>query len=260
MEEILGDDGQTVSSLVVRFTLPEHVKNADDGIQLLFEPDAAYTGGALAVKSADANGELQQRCRVILPITVDQDGTQAKFRKKMPVKRDPSVTITTKSPSSAGCAPGGLGAMGATAPDRDTECLCVPSPTPPDDTSTKVPPSLPRAHGTQLGEAGDPSESEPIYAGLDSSALRMDRSPPPASHDTGRPKSQASGPTDQLDKWEQSECCPHMGDREFVTAQGAATGSAISGTDMCPDLALCKPKTPPARRMNLQSPPTIART
>jgi len=76
--------------------LPERVKNAV-GLQLLFEPDAAHTGGALAVK-----GELQQRCRVGLPITVDQDGTQAKFRRKMrtllvtmPVKRDPSVTITS---------------------------------------------------------------------------------------------------------------------------------------------------------------------
>ena len=41
-----------------------------------------------------------------------------------------------------------------------------------------------------------------------------------------------------------SKCCPHTWGREFVTAQGAATGSAISGTDMCPDIALCKPKTP----------------
>ena len=108
--------------------------------------------------------------------------------------------------------------MGATAPARDTECLCVPSPTPPDDTSTKVPPSLPRAHGTQLGEAGDPFDSEPISAGLDSSVLRMDGSPPPASHDTGRPKSQASGLTDQLDEWETSKCCPPTWDREIVTA------------------------------------------
>ena len=119
VEEILGDDGQTVSSLVVRFTLPEHVKNADDGIQLLFEPDAAYTGGALAVKSADANGELQQRCRVGLPITVDPDGTQAKFRKKMrtlfvtmPVQRDPSVTTHPRhlrqlvAPGAGGASPG----------------------------------------------------------------------------------------------------------------------------------------------------------
>jgi hypothetical protein len=76
VEEILEDDGLTVSSLVVQFTLPNHIKNADC-LQLLFEPDAAYTGGALAVKSADANGELQQLCRVVLPITVDQGGTQA---------------------------------------------------------------------------------------------------------------------------------------------------------------------------------------
>jgi len=76
VEEILEDNGLTVSSLVVRFTLPDHIKNADC-LQLLFEPDAAYTGGALAVKSADANGELQQLCCVVLPITVDQGGTQA---------------------------------------------------------------------------------------------------------------------------------------------------------------------------------------
>jgi len=73
----------------------------------------------------------------------------------------------------------------------------------------------------------------------------MDGSPPPASHDTGRPKSQASGLTDQLDEWETSECCPHTWDREIVMAQGAATGSAVPGTDKCPDIDLCKPKTPP---------------
>jgi len=37
---------------------------------------------------------------------------------------------------------------------------------------------------------------------------------------------------------------PHARDREIVTAQVAATGSAVSGTDKCPDIALCKPKTP----------------
>ena len=110
MQEILEDDGKTVSSIVVRFTLPKHVENAD-GIQLLFEPDDAYTGGALAVTSADVHGVFQQRSRVGLPIPVDQDGTRARFRKNqrtlivtMQVKDDPLVTTPT-TPCLAGCPP-----------------------------------------------------------------------------------------------------------------------------------------------------------
>jgi hypothetical protein len=52
---------------------------------------------------------------------------------------DSSGLLTPKTPSPAGRTPGGLGAMGATAPDRDTECLCVPSPTSSGVTGPMVP-------------------------------------------------------------------------------------------------------------------------
>jgi len=48
--------------------------------------------------------------------------------------------------------------------------------------------------------------------------------PPPASHDPGSPKSQASGPTDQpKDDREKPGCCPPERDRVIVTAMDAAT-------------------------------------
>ena len=56
-EEIRGDDGLTVSSLVVRFTLPEYVKNTD-GLEL--RVDDAGTGCAQVVKTADAHDVLDQ--------------------------------------------------------------------------------------------------------------------------------------------------------------------------------------------------------
>ena len=66
-----------------------------------------------------------------------------------------------------------------------------------------------------------------------------------ASHDTGRPKSQASGPTDQpSDKRDTSRCCPREQDWVMVTAMGAVPDSVASGTDQCPDYARCHPNTP----------------
>jgi len=72
VEEILGDDDLTVS-LLVRFTLPEHVTNTD-GLELRF--DDAGTGCALVVKTADVHGMLQQRCRASLPLAMDEAGMQ----------------------------------------------------------------------------------------------------------------------------------------------------------------------------------------
>lgn len=46
-----------------------------------------------------------------------------------------------------------------------------------------------------------------------------------------------------------SGCCPHAWDREIVTAQGSATGSAVSGTDMRPATVFCKSIT------TLEAPP-----
>ena len=56
VQEIRGDDGLTVS-LVVRFTLPEYVKNTD-GLEL--RVDDAGTGCAQVVKTADAHDVLDQ--------------------------------------------------------------------------------------------------------------------------------------------------------------------------------------------------------
>lgn len=66
VEELLGADGSTVCSLVVRFTLPEDVTSAA-GLELLFEPEAQGAGAApapggtiagfaLVVRSADPQG------------------------------------------------------------------------------------------------------------------------------------------------------------------------------------------------------------
>ena len=73
IEEVLGDDGATVGSLVVRFTLPEDVTSAA-GLELLCQPEEAQpdgtaggggvdggcsppaTGYALVIKSADRRG------------------------------------------------------------------------------------------------------------------------------------------------------------------------------------------------------------
>ncbi|MGB1592855.1 MAG: hypothetical protein ACPIOQ_08890 [Promethearchaeia archaeon] len=87
IEEVPGADGATVRSLVVRFSVPEDVTSAA-GIQLLFEPDG--DGCALAISSPDAAGALRPTCRVGLPFEVDQEGMQAKFRKKL---RSLSVTL-----------------------------------------------------------------------------------------------------------------------------------------------------------------------
>ena len=51
------------------------------------------------------------------------------------VNCDATAAHTPKTPSPAGCTSDGLGAQDATASARVTECLCVPSPTPPDATT-----------------------------------------------------------------------------------------------------------------------------
>lgn len=69
IEEVLGEDGLTVCSLVVRFALPEDVTSAA-GLELLCEPEEALpdsaadaglaaspvSGYALVIKSADRQG------------------------------------------------------------------------------------------------------------------------------------------------------------------------------------------------------------
>ena len=70
IEEVLGEDGSTVGSLVVRFALPQDVTSAA-GLELLCEPEEALSGSAaaaglaaspasgyaLVIKSADRQGE-----------------------------------------------------------------------------------------------------------------------------------------------------------------------------------------------------------
>ncbi len=69
IEEVLGEDGSTVGSLVVRFALPQDVTSAA-GLELLCEPEEALSGSAaaaglaaspasgyaLVIKSADRQG------------------------------------------------------------------------------------------------------------------------------------------------------------------------------------------------------------
>ena len=71
------------------------------------------------------------------------------------------------------------GAMGATASARDTECLCVPSPTSPDVTGTKMPTTSTTAHprrpgpGTESRDDRDDS-AELYYASSPLSVLGTD--------------------------------------------------------------------------------------
>ena len=58
VEEVLGIDGSTCVSLVVRFTLPEDV-TSPSLLELLFEPDGFEDGGngcALVMKLVDEYG------------------------------------------------------------------------------------------------------------------------------------------------------------------------------------------------------------
>lgn len=65
IEEVLGTDGETVHSLVVRFSLPDDVTSAA-GLELVFEPgepnachgcaETEIPGCALIIKSADSGG------------------------------------------------------------------------------------------------------------------------------------------------------------------------------------------------------------
>jgi hypothetical protein len=72
IEEVLGEDGATVGSLIVRFTLPDDVTSAA-GLELLCQPEEALSDGttaeggvdgdcppasgyALVIKSADSRG------------------------------------------------------------------------------------------------------------------------------------------------------------------------------------------------------------
>ena len=82
----------------------------------------------------------------------------------------------SSAPESAGSTSGGLGAQDATASDRVTECLCAPSPTPPDDTGIQVstPPDggWPCARRLQLNEKADeealtPGEATDTVAWVD---------------------------------------------------------------------------------------------
>ena len=70
----------------------------------------------------------------------------------------------SSAPESAGSTSGGLGAQDATASDRVTECLCAPSPNPPDDTGIKVPTpdgGWPCARRLQLNEKTDEEAPKP---------------------------------------------------------------------------------------------------
>jgi len=71
VEEVLSADGETVCSLVVRFTLPEDVTSAA-GLELLFERDTSdgIKGSALVVRSADADGTGSPR---LAPLSSSRD-------------------------------------------------------------------------------------------------------------------------------------------------------------------------------------------
>ena len=71
------------------------------------------------------------------------------------------------------------------------------------------------------------------------------------SHSRGRepryrPSEVSSFRTDRpaLGQLDTSRCCPREQDWVMVTAMGAVPDSVASGTDQCPDYALCKPNTP----------------
>jgi len=118
--------------------------NLDLAPQYLFPPDVKP--GPDAVPAPSINTE--QIFEVLISAPLNSDEFEAALDRIFADDSATPAALTTKSPSPASRPSVGLGAQDATASARVTECLCVPSPTPPDYVSTKVPSSLPRAHGT----------------------------------------------------------------------------------------------------------------
>ena len=96
--------------------------------------------------------DTEQIFQLLISAPLNSDEFEAALNRLFADDSATTAALTPKTPSPAGCTSGGLGAQArdTTASARVAECLCVPSPTPPDDTSTKVPPSLLRFQDCSL--------------------------------------------------------------------------------------------------------------
>ena len=95
---------------------------------------------------ATSLNDTEQIFQVLISAPLNSDEFEAALDRLFADDSATTAALTPQTPSPAGCTSGGLGAQDAKASARVTECFCAPSPTPPADTSIKVPTTSTTAH------------------------------------------------------------------------------------------------------------------